>query len=305
MGKTRQRLGVIRTPDQRLRVFISSTLGELSEERNAARDGIERLRLSPVMFELGDRPHPPRELYRAYLEQSHVFVGIYWERYGWVAPGEEISGLEDEYRLSSEQPRLIYIKEPAPEREARLDGLLKRVKSDDRTSYKRFAHADELADLVENDLAVLLAERFETTAGIDRGGSAPLSAPPVPLTETVGRGEDVAAVAAQLEEGTRLLTHAARGACPARLHRGRACRPARARPEARRARAPDERRGRAARLARVASRRRTSHAPPAREREQARPQVPRRQAGRRAQRERRRRDGRAMHEDGLARATIV
>jgi predicted ATPase len=206
MGKTRQRLGVIRTPDQRLRVFISSTLGELSEERNAARDGIERLRLSPVMFELGARPHPPRELYRAYLEQSHVFVGIYWERYGWVAPGEEISGLEDEYRLSSELPRLIYIKEPAPEREARLDGLLKRVKSDDRTSYKRFAHADELADLVENDLAVLLAERFETTAGINRGGSAPLSAPPVPLTETVGRGEDVAAVAAQLEEGTRLLT---------------------------------------------------------------------------------------------------
>ncbi len=30
------------------------------------------------MFELGARPHPPRELYRAYLAQSDVFVGIYW-----------------------------------------------------------------------------------------------------------------------------------------------------------------------------------------------------------------------------------
>jgi hypothetical protein len=45
------------------------------------------------MFELGARPHPPRELYRAYLRQSHVFVDIYHQRYGWVAPREEISDI--------------------------------------------------------------------------------------------------------------------------------------------------------------------------------------------------------------------
>ena len=39
-------------------------------------------------------------MYRAYLEQSQIFVGIYWQRYGWVGPGMEISGLEDEYRAS-------------------------------------------------------------------------------------------------------------------------------------------------------------------------------------------------------------
>jgi Domain of unknown function (DUF4062) len=76
---------LIHTPDQRLRVSVSSTL---AEERAAARAAIERLQLAPVMFELGARPHPPREHYRSYLEQSQVFVGIYWERYGWVAPGE-------------------------------------------------------------------------------------------------------------------------------------------------------------------------------------------------------------------------
>jgi hypothetical protein len=76
------------------------------------------------MFELGARPHPPRELYRAYLDQSHIFVGIYWQRYGWVAPGESVSGLEDEYRLSGNRPKLIYIKSPAPEREPRLNELL-------------------------------------------------------------------------------------------------------------------------------------------------------------------------------------
>src|SRR6476620_11671462 len=91
---------IIRMPDQRLRVFVSSTLHELAEERRAVQRAVETLRLTPVMFELGARPYPPRALYRAYLEQSHVFLGMYWQSYGWVAPDEEISGLEDEYLLS-------------------------------------------------------------------------------------------------------------------------------------------------------------------------------------------------------------
>jgi len=67
---------VIRTPDQRVRVFVSSTLAELAAERRAVRDAVTSLRLVPVMFELGARPHPPARVYRAYLAQSHVFVGI-------------------------------------------------------------------------------------------------------------------------------------------------------------------------------------------------------------------------------------
>jgi hypothetical protein len=91
---------VIRTPDQRLRVFVSSTLGELTEERRAVGRAITALRLSPVMFEAGARPHPPRELYQAYLAQSDVFIGLYWQRYGQVNAGMEVSGLEEEFLLS-------------------------------------------------------------------------------------------------------------------------------------------------------------------------------------------------------------
>src|SRR3977135_1232161 len=50
---------LIRTPDQRVRVFVSSTLRELAAERAAARTAVTRLRLTPVMFELGARPHAP------------------------------------------------------------------------------------------------------------------------------------------------------------------------------------------------------------------------------------------------------
>jgi len=180
---------VIRTPDQRVRVFVSSALQELGAERQAVRGAVTRLRLVPVMFELGARPYPPRPVYRAYLAQSQVFVGIYWQSYGWVAPGEEISGLEDEYRLSAGLPRLIYVKSPAPEREPRLAELLARIRNEGGVSYQRFADPAELQQLVENDLAVLLSERFEATrpGKAAAAGVALAGAVPAPATPLLGR----------------------------------------------------------------------------------------------------------------------
>ncbi len=150
---------VIRTPDQRVRVFISSTLDELAPERAAAREAISQMRLTPVFFESGARPYPPRELYRAYLGQSDIFVGIYWQRYGWVAPTMQVSGLEDEYQLSGGKPKLIYVKTPAPEREPRLQALLDRIRTEDAASYQKFATPEELCEQIANDLALLLTER--------------------------------------------------------------------------------------------------------------------------------------------------
>ena len=197
----------IRTPDQRLRVFVSSTLKELAEERLAVRRAIETLRLTPVMFELGARPYPPRALYRAYLEQSHVFLGVYWQSYGWVAPDEEISGLEDEYRLSGGRPKLVYIKGPAPDPQERLVGLLRRIEADDQASYRHFASTDELERLVKDDLMVLLTERFE--AEVPRAPGVlrrPVTSPPIPITPTVGRDSELADLQQLLAEGCRILT---------------------------------------------------------------------------------------------------
>ena len=198
----------IRTPDQRVRVFISSTLQELSDTRRAARDAVTALRLVPVMFEMGARPHPPRQLYRAYLAQSQIFVGIYWQNYGWVAPGEEISGLEDEYRLSAGMPRLIYVKSPAPGRDSRLTELLARVKADDSVSYQRFSDPAELQRLIENDLALLLSERFEVTRPPGRAPDAVLAgALPVPATPLVDRESEAAEVEdLVIGQGVRLIT---------------------------------------------------------------------------------------------------
>ncbi|HJY58150.1 MAG TPA: DUF4062 domain-containing protein, partial [Streptosporangiaceae bacterium] len=166
--------GVILTPDQRIRVFISSTLEELAGERVAARRAIQRLRLVPVWYESGARPHPPRSMYQAYLEQSQVFVGIYWQRYGWVAPGMEISGLEDEYRLAAGKPMLLYLKRPAPDQEPRLTTLIDSIRAAGTTSYRTFATPGELERLLADDLAVVLSESFRSAA---EGAAAPRWSP--------------------------------------------------------------------------------------------------------------------------------
>jgi predicted ATPase len=200
----------IRTPDQRLRVFVSSTLGELAPERQAVARAIAALRLTPVLFEAGARPHPPRALYRAYLAQSDVFVGLYWQRYGQVNPGMDVSGLEEEYQLSAGLPRLLYVKAPAPQREPRLAELLARIR--DEASYRRFGTAGELGRLVRDDLAMLLSERFTATrprpqvpaSSARSDGPRPL---PVEATSLVGRERAIDEVAGLLgQPEVRLVT---------------------------------------------------------------------------------------------------
>lgn len=205
----------IRTPDQRLRVFVSSTLAELAAERAAVARAISALRLTPVLFELGARPHPPRELYRAYLAQSDIFVGLYWQRYGWIGPGMDISGLEDEFRLSHSIPRLLYVKSPAPEREPRLTAMIEQLQSEGNDSYRSFRSPRELGRLVRDDLALLLSERFGTADGRADRSASPASnsdrrgprSLPVTSTSLIGREQDLVAVSKLLRSpGVRLVT---------------------------------------------------------------------------------------------------
>jgi predicted ATPase len=181
---------------------VSSTLRELEPERAAVRRTIEGLRFTPVMFELGARPHPPQALYRAYLEQSDVFVGIYGQSYGWVAPGMEVSGLEDEYELSRSLPRLVYVK-AAGEREPGLRRLLERIAADD-VSYRRFETAGEIAELVADDLALLVSESFTHRRGAEPGR---IVAIPAPASSFVGREHEVEELVGLLSRSdVRLVT---------------------------------------------------------------------------------------------------
>ncbi len=155
------------------------------------------------MFEQGARPHPPRDLYRAYLQQSDVFIGLYWQSYGRISPGMEVSGLEEEFELSRELPRLLYIKEPAPNREPRLTELLSRMRPE--VSYRRFRTQAELDQLVRDDLATLLSERF--VAGRPAPDGAAHNPLPVDATSLIGREGEVEEVCSLIEiPDVRLVT---------------------------------------------------------------------------------------------------
>jgi hypothetical protein len=127
-----------------------------------------------------------------------VFIGLYWQRYGWVAPGMVVSGLEEELELSSGLPRLLYMKGPAPDREPQLAALLARVREEASVSYHPFQTPAELGRLVRDDLAALLSERF---AASNRAAAAPappsraaargLRPLPVSMTSLVGREQAI------------------------------------------------------------------------------------------------------------------
>ena len=103
-----------------------------------------------------------------------VFVGIYWQRYGWVAPGMEISGLEDEYRLAAGKPHPSVCEAPGPwDQEPRLTAMIEGIRAAGAVSYRAFATPRELERLLADDLAVLLSETFEGDPGgyyLDRSG---------------------------------------------------------------------------------------------------------------------------------------
>ena len=188
-------------------------MGELAEERRAVSRAISALRLTPVMFEAGARPYPPAEVYRAYLAQADVFIGVYWQRYGQLVPGAQVSGLEEEFELSAGLPRLLYVKAPGPDREPRLADLLARIKEESLASYRYFRTPAELGRLVRDDLAVLLSERFAAAAGPAAAAAPSLAGArgagrlPVSTTSLLGREHAVGEVAGLLgQPGVRLVT---------------------------------------------------------------------------------------------------
>jgi hypothetical protein len=154
----------ILTQDERIRIFISSTIKELKQERMALKDAIRNeLRLSAILFEESANPYYPRDKYRAWLERSDIYIGIFWESYGYVDIDSKmtVSGIEDEYMLAKkiQIPKLVYIKNTTKGRDPRLETLIEKI-SHDKVSYKTFEDVDELVNSVKDDIAHFVTERF-------------------------------------------------------------------------------------------------------------------------------------------------
>ena len=145
----------------RLRVFVSSTINECAAERAVVRDVIRSINHEPILFEeIGARPHPPRDIYKARLEISQIFIGIYRESYGWTAPEMDISGVEDEFRLATAQgiDRLIYIYETPSARDPKLQTLIDEAQTE--ITFALYTDPEQLRDRVRDDLTAVVSNRF-------------------------------------------------------------------------------------------------------------------------------------------------
>src|SRR5450755_3804738 len=146
---------------EKLQVFVSSTISECIAERGIAKRAIESLNHNAILFEhIGARSTPPRALYLGKLDQSHIFVSIYRNSYGWVAPDSTVSGIEDELLRSRQRgmPRLVYVLEPAPDRDPRLSAMLKGVQS--QITYFRYRSPEELYERIREDIEAEVTKRF-------------------------------------------------------------------------------------------------------------------------------------------------
>ena len=195
---------VIRTPDQRLRVYVSGDPGRLHEERQKAREAVESLHLTPVTVDV-EGP-AGRRVSGAYLSQSNAFVGVYDAALGEDAPGVDGSLQEFELDGAGDLPRLLYVRT-----EGGTTWLPPYLSAAAREGapVKRFSSSDELRDLIRDDLAALLSERFAASVASAEppGEASPQVKLPVQLTPFVGRADEVGEVATLLAEAsTRLVT---------------------------------------------------------------------------------------------------
>ncbi|MHB1801246.1 MAG: DUF4062 domain-containing protein [Actinomycetes bacterium] len=80
------------------RVFISSVMADLADERRTAAATITTLGAEPVWFEaFGGRDDDPQGAYLAEVDSSHIYLGILARTYGRLLPSR-LSATHEEYR---------------------------------------------------------------------------------------------------------------------------------------------------------------------------------------------------------------
>lgn len=91
--------GELRAWASRQRVFVSSLIDSMGHERAAAREAIEWIGATPVMFEeeLGAQDQNAEQAYLAGVRSSGIYVGLFGERYG-VRLASGYSATEMEFR---------------------------------------------------------------------------------------------------------------------------------------------------------------------------------------------------------------
>ena len=159
---------------RRLRVFVSSTMNELANERKAVCDRLADLNFEPVNAEgWASRPATSSETIRAEIESSDLFLLILGTDYGWCPPDgrgpESVTHLEFHQAQDLGLPVFPFLKGLSYEsssrsREARKrDAFRKEVENWEGGYFRgaQFDLAEDLAREVGRALLQFLTDEFQ------------------------------------------------------------------------------------------------------------------------------------------------
>ena len=156
---------------KKIKIFISSVLKELINERLAVQEAITENGFLSRYFEVemweGFPPMavPSREAYLEKLKECNIYIGLFGNEYG-IPEEDGLSPTEREYRRAKADGKyiLVFLKDKTDtERDDRLKKLLKEFKGHRGYSYKRFENYIELKDWARKGLIHYLKKKY----GID------------------------------------------------------------------------------------------------------------------------------------------
>lgn len=138
------------------RVFISSVMSELREERLAAKTAVRAVGARPVLFEdFGGRDTDAEDAYIAEVASAHIYIGILGRRYGKPLPSR-YSPTHAEYLEAERRGLRIAMWTATTEREGPQQSFLDHV----RTFYvvPEFNSPTDLQQQIEERLRTIAAE---------------------------------------------------------------------------------------------------------------------------------------------------
>jgi tetratricopeptide (TPR) repeat protein/AAA+ ATPase superfamily predicted ATPase len=155
-------------PEIDMKVFISSTYKDLIEHRQAAHDALEKLGLHVIWMEaFGARPEDSTTACLKEVEESHLFVGIYAHRYGFIPTGKEASITEQEFDHAQDLDKPIFgfiVDEDHPwspkyveyDKKLNLDAFLGKVKNQ---PVEFFTTPENLAQKIASSVGRYISEQ--------------------------------------------------------------------------------------------------------------------------------------------------
>ena len=173
---------------ERLKIFISSTMKDLQEERKVIDQAISQLRFQALRAEtIGAQAVSPREACLMMAQECDIYLGILGARYGYIPPNQSVSVTEMEFNEARAlgKPILLYrkqVEDPEPRQKEFIDRI---GDFDKGTFWRRFSQEDvpeQLSERVKDDIAQLV-----TTMLKGRVVSAPQVAPKGVLLASLGK----------------------------------------------------------------------------------------------------------------------